>query len=258
MISRSIDRQARRRDRLRKEHSPDAVRKRIRQPPGPSYLRDFIYGAIDGAVTTFAIVAGSAGASLDEKVVVILGMANLIADGFSMGVSNFLGSRAQIDERRQAREEEERQIAAYPEGEREEVRQILKLKGFTGEDLERTVEVIASDRDGWVDFMMTEELGYGSDSANPLRAALATFVAFLIVGAVPLFSFLLNVAFTDLITHPYTVSVILTGVAFLAVGIAKSNVVEQDWWRGGLETLALGGSAAALAYLVGLALSGIA
>jgi vacuolar iron transporter family protein len=257
VISRSIDRRARRRERLRLEHTPDAVRRRIGSPAGPSYLRDFIYGAIDGAVTTFAIVAGSAGAGLDEKVVIILGMANLFADGFSMGVSNYLGSRAQIDERRQAREDEQRQIAGYPEGEREEVRQILALKGFAGSELDHAVEVITADRDRWVDFMMTEELGYGPELSNPLRAAVSTFVAFLIVGSVPVLSFLLNLAFTDLIDHPYMVSAILTGTAFLAVGIAKSRVVGQAWWRGGLETLALGGSAAVVAYLVGLALSGV-
>lgn len=240
------------------EHTPEAVRERLGGNPGPSYLRDFIYGAIDGAVTTFAIVAGSAGASLDDKVVVILGMANLFADGFSMGVSNFLGSRAQIDERRQARERERRHISGYPEGECEEVRQILAAKGFEGKDLDRAAAVITSDRDRWVDFMMTEELGFGPDSANPLRAALATFAAFLIVGTLPILAFLLNVAFPDLIAHPYLVSAILTGAGFLAVGIAKSKIVEQAWWRGGLETLALGGSAAGVAYLVGLALSGIA
>ncbi|MCB0828172.1 MAG: VIT1/CCC1 transporter family protein [Solirubrobacterales bacterium] len=240
------------------EHTPDAVRERLDQAPGPSYLRDFIYGAIDGAVTTFAIVAGSAGASLDDKVVVILGMANLFADGFSMGVSNFLGSRAQIDERRQAREREQRHIAGYPEGECEEVRQILAAKGFEGDDLDRAAAVITSDRDRWVDFMMTEELGFGPDATDPFRAALATFAAFLIVGTLPVLAFLLNVASPDLIAHPYLVSTILTGLGFLAVGIAKSKIVEQAWWRGGLETLALGGSAAGVAYLVGLALGGIA
>jgi vacuolar iron transporter family protein len=242
----------------RMEHTPEAVRERLEGTSGPSYLRDFIYGAIDGAVTTFAIVAGSAGASLDDKVVVILGMANLFADGFSMGISNFLGSRAQIDERRQAREREERHIAGYPEGECEEVRQILNAKGFEGKDLDRAAAVITSDRDRWVDFMMTEELGFGPDATNPVRAALATFAAFLIVGTLPILAFLLNVASPDLIAHPYLVSTILTGAGFLAVGIAKSKIVEQAWWRGGLETLALGGSAAVVAYLVGLALSGIA
>jgi hypothetical protein len=78
---------------LAQQHTPLAVRKRLRRRPSASYLQDFIYGGVDGAVTTFAVVAGVAGANLDETVVIILGGANLLADGFSMGVSNFLGTR---------------------------------------------------------------------------------------------------------------------------------------------------------------------
>jgi len=81
-------------DELRQEHTPQAVQRRLASGPDHSYLRDFVYGAIDGTVTTFAVVAGVAGAQLSPGIVVILGLANLIADGFSMGVSNYLGSKA--------------------------------------------------------------------------------------------------------------------------------------------------------------------
>lgn len=247
-----------RRRRLELEHEPDAVRKRIGAPPRPSYLRDFIYGAIDGAVTTFAVVAGAAGASLGDSVVVIMGLANLFADGFSMAVSNYLGIRAERDERELARLTEERHIREVPEGEREEIREIYRAKGFEGEDLERAVNVITADRERWVATMMTEELGYGTDSSSPTRAALATFVAFLVIGALPLAPFLLNILSEGLIDHPFLVSGIFTGVGFFAVGIAKARIVGQAWWKGGFQTLALGGSAAAVAYVVGTLLQGVA
>jgi VIT1/CCC1 family predicted Fe2+/Mn2+ transporter len=203
-------------------------------------------------------VAGAAGASLSSTVVVILGLANLFADGLSMAVSNFLGTRAEREQRALARRDEERHIAMVPEGEREEVRQLFAAKGFSGADLDRVVEVITADRDRWVDTMMTEELGYGIDSGNPLRAAASTFAAFVVVGAVPLVVFLWNTAASDAaIAHPFAWSAGLTAVAFFAVGSIKSRVVGQRWWRGGLETLLVGGAAAVVAYLIGLGLEGI-
>lgn len=91
-----------------------------------------------------------------------------------MAASNYLGSRAEAQQREQARREEQRQIELVPEGEREEIRQIYAAKGFHGDDLERAVAIITSDRDVWLETMMREELGYGSDVTNPLRAAAST------------------------------------------------------------------------------------
>ena len=230
---------------------------RLSEPPRPSYLGDFVYGAIDGAVTTFAVVAGAAGASLDDSVVVILGLANLFADGFSMAISNYLGTRAERERREQARRAEEHHIALIPEGEREEVRQLFAAKGFEGDDLDRVVDVITSDHERWVETMMTEELGYGADTGNAFRAAASTFVAFLVIGAIPLAVYLVDLAVPGDIASPFAWSAALTAIAFFVVGALKARVVSQRWWRAGIETLAVGGSAAALAYVVGVVLEGV-
>ena len=243
---------------LEEEHTPHAVRARLAEAPPPSYLSDFIYGAIDGAVTTFAVVAGAAGADLDESVVIILGGANLIADGFSMGVSNFLGSRAERQQRERARREEQLHIRLVPEGEREEVRQIFAAKGFEGDDLDRVVDVITSDHDLWTETMMSEELGYGSTEPNEFRAATATFIAFLVVGFLPLLVFVYDLAAPGDVPHPFVWSAILTAVAFLVVGGMKSRFVDQSSWRAALETLLVGGLAAVLAYGAGALLQGVA
>lgn len=150
---------------------PETVRRRLSRPPSSSYLRDFIYGAIDGAVTTFAVVAGVEGADLSASVVLILGGANLIADGFSMAVSNFLGLRAAHQQLERARREEERQVSLIPEGEREEIRQIFAAKGFEGKDLERVIDVITADRELWVSTMLSEELGLGGAEPSPCGPA---------------------------------------------------------------------------------------
>jgi VIT1/CCC1 family predicted Fe2+/Mn2+ transporter len=231
---------------LREEHTRGAVRARLGSP-AHSYLRDFIYGAIDGIVTTFAVVAGVAGAGLEDRVVIILGAANLFADGFSMSVSNLLGSRAEAQQRKRALGEEERQISLFPEGEREEVRQIYAAKGLEGETLEAVVEVLTSDREIWVRTMLTEELGFAPVERSPLRAATMTFVAFVAFGSLPLLVF----------DVPFAWSAVLTGVAFFAVGTLKARFVDQAWWKAGSETVALGGAAALLAYVVGVALQNV-
>ena len=243
---------------LEEMHTPQAVRGRLRRTRSATYLSDFIYGAIDGAVTTFAVVAGVEGASLDERVVIILGGANLIADGFSMAVSNFLGSRAERQQREHARREEELHVRLVPEGEREEIRQIFAAKGFEGADLERVVEVITSDRELWVDTMMGEELGFGSAQHNEFRAAGTTLLAFLVVGFLPLLVFVYDLAAPGRVEHAFAWSASMTGIAFFVVGALKSRFVDQTWWRSGLETFVVGGLAAALAYATGALLQSVA
>lgn len=246
------------------EHSHDhhEIRKRIqargRDGSNHSYLRDFVYGAIDGTVTTFAVVSGVAGAGLDSGVIIVLGVANLVGDGFSMAASNYLGTRTEDQLRSRARTMESRHIELIPEGEREEVRQIFAAKGFEGEDLERAVEIITADKERWIDVMLVDELGISLESPSAMKAAVTTFLAFLSVGMLPLLVFIYGYFVSLEVPVLYTISTVMTGIAFFLVGAAKSRFVEQAWYWSGLETLLVGGVAAALAYLVGLALQGVA
>jgi VIT1/CCC1 family predicted Fe2+/Mn2+ transporter len=241
---------------LKAEHTPAAVAARIEAGPRPQYVRDFIYGAIDGCVTTFAIVSGVVGAELPAAIVLILGVANLLADGFSMAVSNYLGTRAERHALNRARAIEESHVARIPEGEREEIREIFRRKGFEGELLEQTVNVVTSNRRLWVETMLREELGLTLDGPSPIKAALVTFGAFVLVGSVPLLPFgLVRFSGADWV-DPFLVSCVATGVAFFAVGAFKAAEPGR-WLRSGLETLAMGGGAAAVAYGVGAALKGL-
>lgn len=241
----------------RREHSPPVIRRRLADGPRHSFLKDFIYGAIDGAVTTFAIVAGVAGAGLSAGVVIILGIANLLADGFSMAVSNFLGSRAAEQEAQQARSEEEEHIEIYPEGEREEIRQIFAAKGFEGPELERVVEVITADKRRWVDTMIQEELGLSLALPPAWKSGLVTFVAFVLTGSIPLAAYLVDFL-VEASLPVFPLSAFMTGIAFFGVGALKSRFVPQHWLMAGIETLAVGGTAAGIAYGVGALLGGIA
>ena len=122
------------------------------------YIAEFVYGAIDGSVTTFAVVAGSEGAHFDLGVVLILGIANLLADGFSMSVGSYLSAKSEKEQYEKHKRIEYWEVDNLPEIEKEEIREIYQAKGFEGEILEKIVEVITANKDRWVDIMMKEEL----------------------------------------------------------------------------------------------------
>ncbi|MGI9065498.1 MAG: VIT1/CCC1 transporter family protein [Pyrinomonadaceae bacterium] len=228
------------------EHSVEAIKARLAAGPPHNYLRDWIYGGIDGAVTTLAVVSGVAGAQLSPWIILALGFANLFADGFSMAASNFLGTKAEHDDWHRLEAIENRHIDLAPEGEREEVRQIFQLKGFDGEDLQRIVQLVTANRKRWIRTMLTEEYGLPYEVRSPWIAAFSTFTAFLICGLVPLLPYLLKA--------PYAleVSTIMTGSVFIAIGSVKSKWSTASWWRSGLTTLLVGAIAAALAYGTGM------
>jgi len=247
----------RRLERYRETHTPKRIAERLDRGPAPLYLKDFVYGAIDGGVTTFAVVAGVAGAGLSPIIVIILGCANLLADGFSMAVSNYLGSRAENQYRERMRRQEVHEVLTYPQGEEEEIRQIFARKGFEGKLLDEVVETIISDTDRWVETMLQEEHGMSLEDHNAFKGALATFTAFCLIGAIPLLPYLTNWLLTGTIAEPFLVSSLATGLAFFVVGAFKARFVDRSWFRSGLETLAIGGAAALLAYGVGRLLSGL-
>jgi VIT1/CCC1 family predicted Fe2+/Mn2+ transporter len=229
-------------------HSRDAIAQRLAHAPSVSYLRDWVYGGIDGAVTTFAVVAGVVGAELPSSIVLILGIANVVADGFSMAASNFSGTKTEHEEKAHLRAVEQRHIEAVPDGEREEIRQIYRSKGFDGPDLERAVDVITADTRRWVDTMLSEEYGLPKVVRSPIKAAASTFAAFMLCGAVPLLPFAVDAPAS------FELSVAMTGAVFFLIGSGKSRWSPVSWWRSGLETLGIGMGAAALAYVIGHAL----
>jgi len=230
---------------LEHEHTLEAIRERLADAPKPHYLRDWVYGGLDGAVTTFAIVAGAVGADLSARVVVILGIANLIADGFSMAAGNYSGTKTEADDLNRIRAIERRHIEIEPEGEREELRQILAAKGLEGETLESAVDAIAANEEIWIDTMLTEEYGLSLNPRDPMQAAMSTFAAFVLCGAVPLVPFLAGMQ------DAFWLACALTAAVFFAIGSAKSRWSLSRWWTSGLETLAIGAGAAASAYLIG-------
>lgn len=240
-------------DPIHHDHSVEAIRERLEQGPAASYLRDWVYGGIDGAVTTFAIVAGVVGADLSTGVILVLGAANVVADGFSMAASNYTGTKTEREEFERLKAYEERQIHRNPVGEEREIREIFRAKGFEGDDLDRAVTIITSDQALWVNTMLTEEYGLPMSERSPMRAAVGTFVAFLLCGLVPLLPF---IATPWLIGREaaFAWAIGATALTFFLIGSAKSRWSLVSWWRSGAETASIGLAAAGFAYAIGYAL----
>lgn len=233
---------------IHRRHSPELIRQRLQQTPRSETVSDAVLGGIDGCVTTFAIVSGVVGAGLPSAVAVILGFANLIADGFSMGVSNYESHRSRREYLDSLRRMEERHIDVVPEGEREEIRQIYRAKGFDGDVLETIVATITQDRELWIETMLAEEHGLQKSQARPLVSGAVTFAAFVGVGTMPLLPFLR--AETDAQAN-FVTSAAIAAAMFFLIGVAKSVMLDQPRIISGLRSLLTGGTAAGLAFYTG-------
>ena len=214
------------------------------------YIGEFVYGGIDGSVTTFAVVAGAAGAGLESSVVIILGFANLIADGFAMSVGSYLSTKSEKENYEKHKAIEYWEIENLREKEVEEVRDIYKRYGFSGQLLNDIVAHIISDKDRWVEVMMKEELEMQEEAKTPIGMGVATFAAFVTLGFIPLVVYVWDYM-SGLDANLFMVSSVMTGLVFMAIGFFKSRVTGTSRFRGVLETLVLGGAAATLSYFVG-------
>jgi VIT1/CCC1 family predicted Fe2+/Mn2+ transporter len=240
-------------------HDPRRIRQAMEQHAGEGsqYIGEMVYGGLDGIITTFAVVSGVAGASLGANIVLILGLANLFADGFSMAVGAYLSTKSEHELYQREREREAWEVEHFPEGEKAELYELYREQGYSEDDARRLVDIKSQNHELWVNAMMLEELGMIEDTRNPLRNGLATLLAFIIAGAVPLLVYLLGlwVALPAGILFP--ASLALSGLALFGLGAAKVLVTQNNPWRSGLEMLLVGGLAAGVAYVVGALLKGI-
>lgn len=226
-------------------HGPKEIAARLDAQTDSGRLRDAIFGGIDGTVTTFAIVAGVQGAGLPAGVVVALGLANVLADGFSMAAGNYSGTKAVADDRRRLLKVEERHITDNRQGELDELTQILARKGLRGQVLQDATAMISEDKEQWVNLMMSEEYGLPPVEARPIRAASVIFGAFVAAGMLPLLPYLVG------LNDAFSWSVCIAALTFFGIGAIKSRWSLAHWLWSGFETLLIGGTAATLAFAVG-------
>lgn len=261
MLTRNLEKA---RDAFRK-NDPEASRKAHDGSSAPEehltghgqYLKSFVYGGLDGVVTTFAVVAGVAGANLSSSVVIILGVANLIADGISMAFGDYLGSKAENEYTAAERVREEWEVRNYPEGEKREMVELYMEKGITEVDAKIAVDALSKNEKAWVDIMMVEELGMVENQESPIKNAMVTFGSFIFFGSIPVLVYAIARFFPFFAEHTFLTACLLTGVTLFILGTLKIYFTRQPWYKAGTEMLLLGGFAAGAAYMVGIVLGGL-
>lgn len=222
------------------------------------YIKSIIYGGLDGIITTFAVVAGVAGAALSPGVVLILGFANLFADGLSMAIGDYLSTKAEVEFQQAERGREAWEVENYPEGEKHELMELYMNKGMSEEDAKTVVDIISKNKEAWVDIMMVEELGIIHEEDSPLKNALITFVSFITFGFIPVVTYVVSRFIPSLPVNTFALSAVLTSLTLFTLGALKVKVTGKNWFKSGLEMLIVGGLAAGAAYLIGILLGGIA
>lgn len=222
------------------------------------YIKSTIYGGLDGIITTFAVVAGVAGAELSAGIVLILGFANLIADGLSMAIGDYLSSKAEKEYAGAEREREEWEVDNYPEGEVKEMVELYMEKGITEKDAKAIAGILSKHKKAWVDVMMIEELGIVESDESPVKNGIVTFFSFAIFGFIPLAAYLAARLIPVIQSFTFVTACILTGATLFTLGALKVKVTGKRWYYSGLEMFVVGGIAAFAAYIIGAALSGLA
>lgn len=221
---------------------------------GSSYVKSIVFGGLDGIITTFSIVAAAVGASLSSQVVLMMGFANLLSDGISMGLGDYLSESAEIQYIRSERERERWEIENTPEMELNEMVQIYKNKGVTDDDAANMMITMMKYPELFLDHMMIMELGLQTpdENENPAKNGLITFGSFVLFGSVPMWVYLViwSADYTDA-QGAFGIACTFTALTMFALGATQARITRQNWFRTGLTMMFNGGLAAAAAYLVG-------
>jgi len=239
-------------------HAPEPTRDGLPpMPPGPPHeerhftqnavVRDLVIGTADGLTVPFALAAALSGAVAANPLIVTAGLAEIAAGCVAMGLGGYLAARTDAEHYASERRREEEESHLYPEREKWEVAAILHRYGVRGEVLRQAVDAIASDRKKWVDFMMRFELDLSEPDPNRAARSAATIGgAYVVGGLIPLVPYMI---FST--TKPaLLVSAGLTSMALFGFGWLKARATGLPPLRVATQTLAIGGAAALVAYLV--------
>ena len=208
-------------------------------------VRDIVIGTADGLTVPFALAAGLSGAVSSTAVIVIAGLAEIAAGSIAMGLGGYLAARTDREHYASERAREFREIREMPAAERLEVAVVFRGYGLSDEQAAPVVSAICSDPDRWVDFMMRYELGLESpDPGRAMKSALTIGLSYVVGGMVPLVPYMA----TGNVLKGLAVSAVVTLLALFTFGVVKGRLTGIRPLLGGLQTVGIGGVAAAAVF----------
>jgi VIT1/CCC1 family predicted Fe2+/Mn2+ transporter len=208
-------------------------------------VRDVVIGMSDGLTVPFALAAGLSGTVASTTIIVVAGLAEIAAGSIAMGLGGYLAARTDRDHYESERAREFRETIELPEKETEEVADVFRGYGMTETEIAPVVRAISADQKRWVDFMMRFELGFEEPDPKRARNSAATIAASYIAGGlVPLAPYMLMPA----LDRALQISVLVTLAALFLFGYFKGRITGISPFRGGLQTVVIGGLASAAAY----------
>jgi len=225
----------------------EAIRRHHGSTGRSGSLRAAVFGINDGLVSNFSLVLGMAGADQGSGVVILAGVAGLVAGAFSMAAGEYVSMRVQREVFESALNMERRELAEEPDAELREVEVILRAQGVPSEDAARIAPRVMEDPELALDLMARQELGLDPDElGSPYGAAISSFAAFAVGALIPLLPFVLLVFGTALIA-----SVLFSGLSLFVVGALAARLSDRPALFGGGRMLLIGAAAAAVTYGIG-------
>jgi VIT1/CCC1 family predicted Fe2+/Mn2+ transporter len=211
----------------------------------PESVRDIVIGMADGLTVPFALAAGLSGAVASPKIVVLAGLAEIAAGAIAMGLGGYMAARTDLEHYTAERTREVEETHTMAEEETAEVQRVFAGWGLSPDEQKPLVAAITSDRDRWVDFMMRFELGLEEPApGRAVKSAGTIAISYIVGGFVPLAPYMI---WADLETG-LKASVAVTIVALFIFGHVKAHFTALNPWRGGLQTMLIGGLAAGAAF----------
>lgn len=211
-------------------------------------LRQAVFGANDGLVSTFGLVAGLVGAAASQNILIIANVINMFAAGMSMGFGTYLATKSEVDYNRRLLEEERKKIRSQHSKAEAELLFLLRQKGVPVKQLKAHMREVMHSEESWIDFVMWEKHGLGRASfPNPVKGGAIMFSVFVLCGLIPIMPLFFAKGMPALL-----VSAFVTAIALFIVGALKQQFTGQRWWRLGFENLIIGAITGTVGFIAGV------